>query len=34
MEDLKLIAQNLIMNKRSLIEEIKAAMKTLSSVEE
>ena len=34
MDELKLIAQNMINDKRSLAEEIKAAMKALSAVEE
>ena len=34
MDELKVIAQNMINDKRSLIEEIKAAMKALGSVEE
>lgn len=34
MDDLKLVAQNLVANKKNLIEEIKAAMRALSSVEE
>lgn len=34
MDDLKVIAQTLCSTKRSLIEEIKNAMKCLSSVEE
>jgi hypothetical protein len=32
MEQLKVIAQNLTNNKRNLIEEIKAAMRSLGSV--
>ena len=34
MDGLKLVAQNLTANKKSLIEEIKAAMRSLSSVED
>lgn len=34
MDQLKLVAQNLSSNKKSLIEEIKAAMRSLSSVEQ
>jgi len=33
MDDLKLVAQNLVANKKNLIEEIKAAMRALGSVE-
>lgn len=34
MDQLKLVAQNLSANKKSLIEEIKAAMRSLSNVED
>ncbi len=34
MDQLKLVAQNLSANKKSLIEEIKAAMRSLSSVQD
>ena len=34
MDELKVIAQNMINDKRNLAEEIKAAMKALSAVEE
>ena len=34
MDGLKIVAQNLISSKKSLIEEIKAAMRSLGSVEE
>lgn len=34
MDDLKLVAQNLVANKKNLIEEIKAAMRALGTVEE
>lgn len=34
MDQLKLVAQNLTANKKSLIEEIKAAMRSLSTVED
>lgn len=34
MEELKMIAHNLCANKKSLVEEIKAAMRALASVEE
>lgn len=34
MDELKLIAQNLCANKKNLIEEIKAAMRALGSVED
>ncbi len=34
MEELKMVAQNLCANKKNLIEEIKAAMRALGSVEE
>lgn len=34
MDDLKVVAQTLVRSKRSLIEEIQSAMRSLQSVEE
>ena len=34
MDELKMVAQNLVAGKKNIIEEIKAAMRSLGSVEE